>query len=253
LNRLGENVNSREEAQDSRDTYLRMLRELAAAKIDGIIAIKPTQLGLDLDRALCQGYCDQIAESARSLGRIVEMDMEGTAYTDSTLDIYEATARRFPGTGVAVQAYLFRTEKDLERLYPLKPKIRLVKGAYREPPNLAIQEKRDVDSNFKHLTDLLLDGAAEGRCTVAFGTHDPFMLDYAKQGVAARKVSKDKYEFQMLYGIRRDLQEQLYKEGHPMRVYIPFGTEWVPYFMRRLSERPANVWFVFKNLFAEKK
>jgi proline dehydrogenase len=253
LNRLGENVSSREEAQDSRDTYLRMLRELAAAKLDGIIAIKPTQLGLDLDRALCQGYCDQIAETAQSLGRIVEMDMEGTAYTDSTLDIYEATARRFPGTGIAIQAYLFRSEKDLDRLYLLKPKIRLVKGAYREPPNLAMQKKSEVDANFRRLIDVLLDRAAEGRCTVAFGTHDPFMVDHAKQGVAARKISRDKYEFQMLYGIRRDLQEQLHNEGHPMRVYIPFGTEWVPYFMRRLSERPANVWFVLRSLFAEKK
>lgn len=251
LNRLGENVGSRAEAEAARDTYLRMLRELAAAKLDGIISIKLTQLGLDLDRQLCQELTLQIAEAAVGLGRIIEMDMEGTSYTDVTLEIYEATQRRYPGMGVAIQAYLYRSEKDVERLLPLRPKLRLVKGAYREPANLAIQKKSEVDANFRRLTDRLLEHAAAGRCFPVIATHDPAMQEHAKKGVAARGLSPERYEFQMLYGIRRDLQQQLRDAGHPLRVYIPFGTEWCPYFMRRLSERPANVWFVLRNLFAE--
>jgi proline dehydrogenase len=251
LNRLGENVGSRPEAEAARDTYLRMVRELAAAKLDGILSVKLTQVGLDLDRQLCQELTLQIAAGAQAAGQIIELDMEGTPYTDVTLEIYEATQQRFAGAGLAIQAYLHRSEKDIERLLPLRPRIRLVKGAYREPPALAIQKKRDVDANFCRLMDLLLDHAAAGRCFLAIGTHDPAMHEHAKKGIAERKLAAGRYEFQMLYGIRRDLQQQLRDAGHPLRVYIPFGTEWCPYFMRRLAERPANIWFILRNLFAE--
>jgi proline dehydrogenase len=251
LNHLGENVTSKEEAEAVRDGYIQMLRALDASKMDGVISIKPTQLGLDLDRQLCQEYCYQIAEAARSLGRIVEMDMEGTTYTDATLDIYEATQRRFPGMGVAIQAYLFRSEKDIERLIPVKPKIRLVKGAYHEPPNLAWQKKSEVDASYRRLADILLDHAAAGCCFPAFASHDTFMLEHALEGVKKRGLAADRYEFQMLYGIRRDLHQQIRDRGQTVRIYVPFGTEWVPYFMRRLSERPANVWFVVRSLLAE--
>jgi proline dehydrogenase len=251
LNHLGENVTSKTEAEAVRDDYVKMLRALDAAKINGIISIKPTQLGLDLDRQLCQEYCYQIAETAKSLGRIVEVDMEGTAYTDATLDIYEAMQRRYPGMGLAIQAYLFRSEKDIERLIPVRPKIRLVKGAYREPPNLAWQKKSEVDANYKRLADILLDHAAAGRCFPAFASHDIFMLEHAMAGIKQRGLAADRYEFQMLYGIRRDLHKQFRDRGQTVRIYVPFGTEWVPYFMRRLSERPANVGFVLRNLLAE--
>jgi proline dehydrogenase len=251
LNHLGENVSSKAEAEAVRDGYVQMLRALDASKMAGVISIKPTQLGLDLDRQLCQEYCYEIAETARSLGRIVEVDMEGTAYTDATLDIYEAMQRRFPGMGLAIQAYLFRSEKDIERLIPVKPKIRLVKGAYREPPNLAWQKKSEVDANYKHLADILLDHAAAGRCFPAFASHDTFMLEHAMAGIQKRGLAADRYEFQMLYGIRRDLHQQFRDRGQTVRIYVPFGTEWVPYFMRRLSERPANVGFVVRSLLAE--
>jgi proline dehydrogenase len=251
LNHLGENVSSKEEAETVCEGYIQMLRALDAAKMDGVISIKPTQLGLDLDRSLCQEFCYQIAEAARSLGRFVEVDMEGTAHTDATLDIYEVTQRRYPGMGVAIQAYLFRSEKDIERLVPLIPKIRLVKGAYREPPSLALQKKGDVDASYRHLADILLDHAAAGRCFPAFASHDPLMVEHATEGAKKRGLPANRFEFQMLYGIRRDLQRQVRERGHTMRVYVPFGTEWVPYFMRRLSERPANVWFVVRSLLAE--
>jgi len=251
LNHLGENVSSKEEAAAVRDSYIEMLRKLDAAKMDGIISIKPTQLGLDLDPKLCQEFCCQIAEAAGSLGRIVEMDMEGTPYTDATLEIYEATQQRYPGQGVAIQSYLRRSERDIERLIALRPKIRLVKGAYLESPELAFQKKSEVDANFCRLIDLLLNHAVAGRCFPAIASHDPAMVEHARKGIAARKLERNRYEFQMLYGIRRDLQQQIHNEGHTMRIYVPFGTEWLPYFMRRVSERPANLWFILRNLVAE--
>lgn len=247
LNHLGENVHSAEEAERARDSYIQMVRELEARKLDGNVSIKLTQLGLDLDCSLCERLTREIAAAATGLDRTIEIDMEGTAYTDRTLDIFEATRRRFANVGLAIQAYLYRSEKDLERLAPLGPKVRLVKGAYREPASLAFQKKSDVDRNYRRLLDRLLDG----RFFPAIATHDPAMLDYARGRLAERAFPADRYEFQMIYGVRRDLQQQLCNQGHPLRIYVPFGTEWCPYFMRRLSERPANCWFVLRNLVAE--
>jgi len=247
LNHLGENVSTVEEAQRARESYIQMVRELDARGLEGNVSIKLTQLGLDLDRDLCQSLAIQIAAAAAALGRSIEIDMEGTAYTDRTLDIFETTRRHHDNVGLAIQAYLYRSEKDLERLAPLAPKIRLVKGAYREPANLAMQKKSDVDANYRRLLDRLLDG----RFFPAIATHDPAMLDYAREQLRRCEFTTEGYEFQMIYGVRRDLQQELREQGHPLRVYVPFGTEWCPYFMRRLAERPANCWFVLRSLAAE--
>ncbi|HXE76597.1 MAG TPA: proline dehydrogenase family protein [Candidatus Xenobia bacterium] len=242
LNRLGEYVNDRHEAEAIYENYIQMLDELAARKLAGTISIKPTQLGLLFDRALCRDLALRVVAHAASLNKFCEVDMEDSASVDATLDLFEGLRRKYENTGLAVQSYLYRTEKDLQRLKPLHPKIRLVKGAYREPASVAFSRKRDVDENYRKLTRMLFsDGFWP-----AIATHDPAMIEYAKQVAREHGFGPDRFEFQMIYGVRRDLQDQLQKEGYRMRVYIPFGTEWLPYFMRRLAERPANMWFVFK-------
>ena len=247
LNHLGENVTTAAEARNVAEGYVSMLRALQRDSLDGNISIKLTQLGLDFDDGLCGSLARDIAATAAGMGRSVEMDMEGSAYTEKTLRIFEAVQREFPATGLAVQAYLHRTAEDVARLAPLKPKLRLVKGAYREPPAVALQKKSQVDDNYRNLAATLLDG----RFFPAIATHDPAMLDHARAIIRERGIPPEKYEFQMIYGIRRDLQAQIRSEGHPLRIYVPFGTEWCPYFMRRLSERPANCLFVVRNLVAE--
>src|SRR5262249_30838296 len=220
--------------------------EMNRNKLGGNISIKLTQLGLDLSKALCQQLSVSIARRAAELGRTIEMDMEGSAYTDATLDIFEQVQRECGNTGLAAQAYLHRTESDLRRLAALKPKIRLVKGAYREPKSVALQGQAAVDLNYKKLTTLLLEGAAHGTFLPAIASHDPFMVAHAQAEVSRLKLPKIAYEFQMIYGIRRDLQQEVHAAGHTLQVYVPFGTDWCPYFMRRLSERPANCWFVVR-------
>jgi proline dehydrogenase len=247
LNHLGENVSTTEEARTVAESYKAMLHALDHGALDGNISIKLTQLGLDFDESLCQSLARDIAATAAGIGRSVEIDMEGAPYTEKTLRIFEAVQREFPSTGLAVQAYLHRTAADVERLAPLKPKLRLVKGAYREPPSVALQKKSQVDDNYRKLAATLLDG----RFFPAIATHDVAMLDHARSIIRERKIPPDKYEFQMIYGIRRDLQAQIREQGHALRIYVPFGTEWCPYFMRRLSERPANCLFVIRNLVAE--
>jgi proline dehydrogenase len=251
LNHLGENVTSEAAAREVCDGYLRMVDELHAKSLTGNISIKLTQLGLDINKDLCRSFAREIAARAAALHRTIEMDMEGSVYTDVTLDIFESVQRELGNCGLAVQAYLYRTEKDLQRLAPIKPKIRLVKGAYREPKNLAMQNKAEVDANFKKLSTLLLEGAAQGHFFPALASHDPAMVAHGQAEVARLKLHQSQYEFQMIYGIRRDLQEQVHTAGHTLQVYVPFGTDWCPYFMRRLSERPANCWFVLRSLLAE--
>jgi proline dehydrogenase len=252
LNHLGENVSTVAAARGARDSYVRMIRELASSGLAGNISIKLTQLGLDFDHALCAVLTGEIAAAAASLNRTIEMDMEGSAYTDPTLDIFEAVQKQHGNVGLAIQAYLHRTEKDIRRLAPLRPKIRLVKGAYREPKQIAIQKKPDVDLSYKKLLTLLLEGAASGIYLPAVATHDPAMLAHAQQEIRRLGLRREQYEFQMIYGIRRDLHQQMYDAGHTLQVYVPFGTDWCPYFMRRLSERPANCWFVVRSLLAER-
>jgi proline dehydrogenase len=251
LNHLGENVSTEAAAREVCAGYIQMVEEMHAKNLAGNISIKLTQLGLDLGKDLCASLSRSIARRAAELGRTIEMDMEGSAYTDATLDIFEAVQRESGNTGLAVQAYLHRTEEDVRRLAPLKPKIRLVKGAYREPKKIALQGKANVDANYKRLTTLLLKGAAQGSFFPAIASHDPEMVAHAQAESTRLNVPKERYEFQMIYGIRRDLQEQVHDAGHTLQVYVPFGTDWCPYFMRRLSERPANCWFVLRSLIAE--
>jgi proline dehydrogenase len=251
LNHLGENVSTEAAAREVCAGYIQMTEQLHAKNLIGNISIKLTQLGLDLHRDLCASLALSIAKRAAELGRTIEMDMEGSVYTDATLDIFESVQRETGNAGLAVQAYLHRTEKDLLRLAPLKPKIRLVKGAYREPKNIALQGKPAVDENYKRLTTLLLEGATKGSYFAAIASHDPAMVAHAQSEAARVNLPKDKYELQMIYGIRRDLQQKVHSAGNILQVYVPFGTDWCPYFMRRLSERPANCWFVLRSLLAE--
>jgi len=253
LNQLGENVASAEESRQSRDSYLEMLRALDGSGLDATISVKLTHLGLDLDAKLCCSLTLEIAARAAELGRTLEIDMEGSAYTDRTIDIFEAAQRQYRNVGLAIQASLRRSERDLERLAVLEPKIRLVKGAYREPPSLAFQKKTEVDANYRKLLDVLLGLRASGQFTAAIATHDPALIDFAERKIKEYAVPQSQYEFQMLFGIRRDLQERVHAAGHPLRVYIPFGSAWCPYFMRRLAERPANIWFLIRSLAAERK
>ena len=251
LNHLGENVATEAAAREACAGYIRMLEEIRAKNLAGNISIKLTQLGLDMSRDLCCSLAREIAARAVALGLTIEMDMEGSAYTDSTLDIFERVQGECGNVGLAVQAYLYRTENDLRRLAPLKPKIRLVKGAYREPKNIAMQAKSAVDASYKRITTLLLEGAVQSNFFPAIASHDPFMVAHAQAEIVRLKLPPDRYEFQMIYGIRRDLQQEVHAAGHTLQVYVPFGTDWCPYFMRRLSERPANCWFVLRSLIAE--
>lgn len=256
LNHLGENVATPDEARKSRDSYVQILRSLNEAGIDGNIAVKLTQLGLDFDRQLCLSLTHEIAAAATAMHNGIEIDMEGSAYTEATLRILEEVQREHGNAGIAVQAYLRRSQADLERLAPLKAKVRLVKGAYREPASIAFQRKSEVDANYRKLLDQMLErllpSNGEGP-RVAIGTHDPALVDYACAEIRRLCLPAGQYEFQMLLGIRRDLQRRVISQGHPFRAYVPFGEAWVPYFMRRLSERPANLLFVLRSLLAESK
>lgn len=260
LNHLGENVATPDEARKSRDSYVQILRSLHEAGIDGNIAVKLTQLGLDFDRQLCLSLAHEIAAAAAAMHKNIEIDMEGSAYTDATLQLFKQVQAEHGNAGVAIQAYLRRSQADLEKLASsnpaLKSKVRLVKGAYLEPASIAFQKKSQVDANYRKLLDqllgqLLLPNAGFG--CVAIATHDPALVDYASAKIQRLRLSASQYEFQMLLGIRRDLQQRVVSLGHPLRIYVPFGEAWVPYFMRRLSERPANLFFVLRSLLAETK
>ena len=256
LNHLGENVASADEARQARDSYVQMLRSMHDAGISGNIAVKLTQLGLDFDPQLSLSLAREIAAEAARLQNTIEIDMEGSAYTDATLQIFKQVQAEHGNAGIAIQAYLRRSQTDVENLAPLKSKIRLVKGAYLEPASIAFQKKSAVDANYRKLLDqllgqILLPNAGCG--CVAIATHDPVLVDYACAKIQRLRLSASQYEFQMLLGIRRDLQQKVVSLGHPLRVYVPFGEAWVPYFMRRLSERPANLLFVLRSLLAETK
>ena len=256
LNHLGENVATPDEARRACDSYVRMLRSLREAGISGNIAVKLTQLGLDLDPQLSLSLMQKIAAAAAAIQNNIEIDMEGSAYTEATLRILEQVQTEHGNAGIAIQAYLFRSHADLEKLSPLKVKVRLVKGAYREPPSIAFQRKSDVDANYRQLLDRMLEQLLlpDGNVPrLAIATHDPELIDYACAKIRKLSLRPTQYEFQMLLGIRRDLQQKVLSLGHHLRVYVPFGEAWVPYFMRPLSERPANLLFVLRSLLAEAK
>ena len=245
LNQLGEHVADRAAAEASFVSYQRILREIADRKLNAFVTVKPSQLGLGIDPALCLDLTRRLVADAAARGNFFEIDMEDSPTVDATLALFEGVRRDYENVGLAVQAYLYRTESDLKRLQHLRPKIRLVKGAYLEPPSVAFPSKSDVDANFIKLMRLLF---ADG-FTAAIGSHDEQMIAEARALASEYRRAPDSWEVQMLHGIRRDLQDQLVRDGYRMRVYVTYGTEWVPYFMRRLAERPANLMFVLKSLF----
>src|SRR5262245_5067130 len=249
--RLGENVTRADEAEEVTRHYLDVLDRVREAGLRAQISVKPTQLGLDLDREMCAANLQRLVDRAAERDNFVWIDMESSPYVDPTLDRFKRARATSPRVGVALQAYLFRTEKDVEALLPLGSAIRLVKGAYLEPPSIAFPKKADVDENFYRLACRLLSAEAQragGLLHVA--THDGRLVDRLKTFVWQQKVPKSAYEFAMLYGIQRPLQQRLVQGSEPLRVLIAYGEYWFPWYMRRLAERPANVGFVIKNIFA---
>ena len=249
--RLGENLTRAEEAEEVAGHYLDVLDRVQTAGLRAEISVKPTQLGLDFDRELCATHLERLVDRAEARDNVVWIDMESSPYVDPTLDLFRRARARSPRVGVALQAYLFRTATDVEALLPLGPAIRLVKGAYLEPPAIAYPKKADVDENFYALAcRLLSDEAQRAGCRLHIATHDGRLVDRLKTFIWQRKVPKTSYEFAMLYGIQRPLQQRLVHGGEPLRVLIAYGEYWFPWYMRRLAERPANVGFVLRNLFA---
>ena len=248
LDHLGESVTNGAEARRAVTDYLDALEALAREQVEGNISLKLTQLGLDVDRATCIDNLRRILEPAQRHEFFVRIDMENSPYTEVTLEIFETLwQQQYRNVGVVLQSYLYRSEADAGRLNALGARVRLVKGAYREPKPVAYQQKSEVDAAFVRIMKLLLDSGHHP----AIATHDPAMIEVTKTYARERGIAPNRFEFQMLYGVRRDLQAALVRQGYGMRVYVPFGREWFPYFMRRLGERPANVGFVLKSLFAE--
>jgi len=250
LTRLGENISRPEEAEEVTQHYLDVLRKVASAGLDAQISVKPTQLGLDQDPELCRANLMRLVECAEKLGNFVWIDMESSPYVEPTLGLYRKARERSPKVGVALQAYLYRTAKDVEELMPLGAAIRLVKGAYLEPPSIAFPKKRDVDENFHRLACRLLgEEARQPGAVLHIATHDIALTDRLIRFIDETKVPASAYEFAMLYGIQRSQQQRLAREGRRLRVLISYGDYWFPWYMRRLAERPANVLFVARNLF----
>ena len=240
---LGESITSEAATRIEVDEYVRVLDSIEENKLNSNVSVKLTQLGLDIGLDVCYANTRRIVEAALRYNNFVRIDMEDSSKTEGTLEVFRRLRSEFDNVGIVVQAYLYRTEKDIEDLLKIGARIRLCKGAYKEPPSVAFANKSDVDANFVKLTRILLSsGIYHG-----IATHDENMVNAAREFADADGISKAKFEFQMLYGIRRDLQEQLVQQGYRMRVYVPYGRYWYPYFMRRLAERPANVWFVLRN------
>jgi len=250
LDHLGENVTDAEEARAAAQEYLELLERIAELGLRSEVSLKLTQMGLDIDPELCRENVERIVAKAGELNNLVQIDMEGSEYTDRTLAIYEELRSRYDNVGVALQANLRRSERDLVRLIELGANVRLCKGAYREPASIAYQWKREVDRSYRRLMEMLLAPEARAKgAYAAIATHDERMIRYAKELVRRWGIGEDEFEFQMLYGIRRELQQRLADEGYRVRIYVSYGTEWYPFYMRRLAERPANVLFLLRNLF----
>ncbi len=261
VDHLGEATTTPDEAVKATQDILDLLDQINASQIRANVSVKLSQVGLALDEGLCEKNLEQILTRARQYQNFVRIDMEDTPYTEKTIEMYKCMHQKgFDNTGVVVQSYLYRTEKDTRALISEGTRFRLVKGAYKEPPNLAFPKKVDVDANFDRLTEIMIDSAlakgsqplsSDGRIPPipAIGSHDEKRLAFAKAYATKVGLPNQAIEFQMLFGIRRDLQEKYAKEGYPVRVYVPYGTHWYPYFMRRLAERPANAWFFISNFF----
>ena len=249
LDLLGESVTNDAEARAARDEYLKILDRIRDSKVDATVSVKLTAMGLDIDHELCVGIMQDILTRAQAYDTFVRVDMESSEYTDITLKLFED--RLYPtykaNVGVVLQSYLYRTFADVEHMNSLRARVRICKGAYKEPVKVAYPDKKDVDANYiRCMHELMLKGNYPG-----VATHDPAMINEAKRWAKEKNITPDRFEFQMLYGVRRDLQEALVKEGWRVRCYVPFGTQWYPYLMRRLAERPANVAFITGNVIRE--
>ena len=247
LDALGESVTNDAEAHKAADVYHQLLDAIAARKLNSNVSVKLTQMGMELSPALAESIARDLADHARSIGSFVRIDMEDSSLTEKTLEIVRrihAQAGLGGSIGIVIQAYLYRSQADIEQLLAEGIRVRLCKGAYKEPPSVAFPNKEDVDANYIRLSCKLLESPVYH----GLATHDPKMIEAAKAYAAQHGIEPGRFEFQMLFGVRRDLQRQLIHEGYNVRVYIPFGREWYPYFMRRLAERPANVIFLAKNL-----
>ena len=243
LDHLGENVSDEHEARSSAQDYMEILDRIKATGVDANISIKLTALGLDISGPLCEGNVSRILEHARQFPIFVRIDMEGSAYTERTVDLTLRLHERFEHVGTVIQSCLYRSKKDVEQLILQGVRVRLVKGAYKEPKSVAFQNKGEVDHNYVRLMTLLLQ---RGNYP-ALATHDEAIVNAACKFAHDNGISQDAFEFQMLYGIRRDLQERLVQKGYNVRVYVPYGSQWYPYLMRRMAERPANLMFVMSN------
>jgi proline dehydrogenase len=247
---LGENIKDRAEAQQVTEHYLEVLDHIRDSQLQAEISVKLTQLGLDLSADLCFDNLKAIIERAQK-DSVVWVDMEASNYVDVTLEVYRRALQMFPNVGVCLQAYLHRTKDDLSRLLPLRPSIRLVKGAYNEPPEVAFPRKQDVDENYFALAAAMLAAMKERKCArAAFGTHDLLLIRRLSELASEKELAKPDFEVQMLYGIQRAEQERLASEGCASIVLVAYGTYWYPWFVRRLAERPANLWFIVRNVFA---
>jgi proline dehydrogenase len=241
---LGESISSETETRAEVTEYIHVLDSISQNALDSNVSVKLTQLGLDISPDLCYENTRLIVQAAARQSNFVRIDMEDSTKTDATLEVFRRLRGEFENVGIVVQSYLYRTEKDVDELLGLGARIRLCKGAYKEPPEVAFQRKQDVDDNYvKIMKKLLPSGIYHG-----IATHDEQMIQATRDFAAESRIGADQFEFQMLYGVRRDLQDQLVNGGYRMRVYVPYGKYWYPYFMRRLAERPANVWFVMKNM-----
>jgi len=256
LDHLGENVSTLDQARAARDEYLEVLNEIVRQKLPATISVKLTQLGMDfspdtsedISQATSDDDCREnlraLVECAQQIGDFVEVDMEGSVYTDRTLQIITDLHQSFSAVGAVIQAYLYRSENDVKELIRHGVSVRLCKGAYNEPSTRAFPNKADVDASYLRLMRMLLESKLYHR----IATHDPAMIEATQRAAAELGLMKNQFEFQMLYGVNRKLQEQLVKDGYRLRIYVPFGRAWFPYFMRRLAERPANVWFALRGL-----
>jgi proline dehydrogenase len=244
LDYLGENVSTQDDAQRARDAYLEIFDRIANERLYANVSCKLTQLGLDLGVEFCESLVVPIVQRAASYDNFLRVDMEGSVYTQRTVELVKRVRAQNPAIGTVIQSYLYRSQADVTDLLAYGCRIRLCKGAYKEPAEVAFPKKKDVDANFVALMQMLLSsGFYHG-----IATHDPAMIAATIRFAAAKQISKDDFEFQMLYGVRTDLQRRLVKDGYRLRIYIPYGRDWFPYFMRRLAERPANVAFFARNL-----
>lgn len=243
---LGESVTNKEQAEKARDSYIELLSNINTVGLNSNVSLKLTQMGLDIDDSYCYENVIKIVKTAAGYKNFVRIDMEGSRYTQRTIDIFKKVHGVYPhNIGMVIQSYLYRSKEDIIHAIENRHRIRLCKGAYKEPPDIAFPDKRDVNKNYEEIAkDLILKGNYP-----AIATHDERLINIAESFAKENNIPKDRFEFQMLYGIRRDLQERLITEGYRVRIYVPYGTYWMPYTIRRIRERKENLWFVLRNIF----